>query len=197
MAITASDVAKLREMTGAGMMDAKKALTEAAGDLEKAVDVLRKSGALKVAKKAERATAEGRVHTYTHSNGKLAVVVEVLCETDFVARNQDFIDFCQDLAMHIAAAAPQYTTRAEVPADLVEREKTVYREQLAAEGKPVEVVEKILEGKLNKFYEDIVLMDQKFVKDDSLSITNLLEQKVTAIGENVRIGRFVRLQLGV
>ncbi len=197
MAITASDVAKLREMTGAGMMDAKKALTEAAGDLEKAVDVLRKSGALKVAKKAERATAEGRVHTYTHSNGKLAVAVEVMCETDFVARNQDFIDFCQDLAMHIAAAAPQYTTRDEVPADLVEREKAVYREQLAAEGKPAEVVEKILEGKLNKFYEDIVLMDQKFVKDDSLSITNLLEQKVTAIGENVRIGRFVRLQLGV
>ena len=197
MAITAGDVAKLREMTGAGMMDAKKALTEAQGDLEKAVDVLRKSGALKVAKKAERATAEGRVHTYTHSNGKLAVAVEVMCETDFVARNQAFIEFCQDLAMHIAAAAPQYTTRAEVPADLVEREKSVYREQLAAEGKPAEVVEKILEGKLNKFYEDIVLMDQKFVKDDSLSIANLLEQKVTSIGENIRIGRFVRMQLGV
>lgn len=196
MAITAGDVAKLREMTGAGMMDAKKALTETNGNLEAAVEWLRKSGALKVAKKADRATAEGRVHTYTHSNGKVAVMVEIMCETDFVARNQDFIDFCQDMALHIAAAAPQYTTRADVPAEVVEKEKAFHAEQLAAEGKPAEVVAKILEGKLNKFYEDIVLMDQKFVKDDALTIANLLEQKVTSIGENIRIGRFVRMTLG-
>jgi elongation factor Ts len=196
MSITASDVAKLRELTGAGMMDAKKALTETNGNVEAAVEWLRKSGALKVAKKAERTTAEGRVHTYTHGNGKLAVMVEVMCETDFVGRNADFIDFCSDLAMHIAAAAPQYTTRADVPADIVEKEKAFHTEQLAAEGKPAEVIEKIMEGKMSKFYEDIVLMDQKFVKDDSLTITNLLEQKVTKIGESIRIGRFVRMTLG-
>ena len=196
MAITAGDVAKLREMTGAGMMDAKKALTETNGNLEAAVEWLRKNGALKVAKKADRATAEGRVHTYTHSNGKVAVMVEVMCETDFVARNQDFIDFCQDMALHIAAAAPQYTTRADVPAEVVEKEKAFHAEQLAAEGKPAEVIAKIMDGKLNKFYEDIVLMDQKFVKDDAITIANLLEQKVTSIGENIRIGRFVRMTLG-
>jgi len=193
---TVGDIAKLREMTGAGMMDAKKALTEANGNMDAAVDLLRKSGAAKAAKKAERATAEGRVQTYMHGNGKLAVMVEVMCETDFVARNEDFIEFCQDLAMHIAATAPQYTSREEVPADVVEREMAIHREQLAAEGKPAEVVEKILEGKMNKFYEDIVLVDQKFVKDDSLTIAQVLEGKVLKIGENLKIGRFVRMTLG-
>jgi elongation factor Ts len=193
---TVADIAKLREMTGAGMMDAKKALTEANGNMEAAVDLLRKSGAAKAAKKAERATAEGRVQTYMHGNGKLAVMVEIMCETDFVARNEDFIAFCQDLAMHIAAAAPQYTTREEVPAEVVEREKAIHREQLAAEGKPAEVVEKILEGKMNKFYEEIVLLDQKFVKDDELTVAQVLEGKVLKIGENLRIGRFVRMALG-
>lgn len=197
MSITAGDVAKLRDLTGAGMMDAKKALQEADGDMEKAIDVLRKNGALKMAKKADRTTGEGRIHTYTHANGKLAVMIEVMCETDFVARNEDFIAFCQDLALHIAAAGPLYTTREEVPQEVVDREKAIYLDQLTAEGKPAEVVEKILEGKLVRFYEDIVLMDQKFVKDDSLTITQLLEQKVSAIGENIRLGRFVRLQLGL
>ncbi len=196
MSITASDVAKLRDMTGAGMMDAKKALTETNGDLEAAVEVLRKNGALKVAKKSDRTTAEGRVHTYTHSNGKLAVMVEVMCETDFVARNQDFIDFCQDLALHIAAAAPQYVTRTDVPAELVAKETAFHAEQLTAEGKSAEVIEKIMIGKLAKFYEDIVLFDQKFVKDDSLTITNLVEQKVTQMGESIKVGRFIRLTLG-
>lgn len=193
---TVGDIAKLREMTGAGMMDAKKALTEANGNMDAAVDILRKSGAAKAAKKADRATAEGRVQTYIHGNGKLAVMVEVMCETDFVARNEDFIAFCQDLAMHIAAAAPQYTTREEVPASVVEHEMALHREQLAAEGKPAEVVEKILEGKMNKFYEEIVLLDQKFVKDDALSISQVLESKVLKIGENLKIGRFVRMTLG-
>ncbi len=194
--VTVENIAKLREMTGAGMMDAKKALTEAQGNLDAAVDLLRKSGAAKAAKKAERATAEGRVQTYLHGNGKLAVLVEVMCETDFVARNENFIAFCQDLAMHIAAAAPQYTTREEVPTDVVAREMAIHREQLAAEGKPAEVVEKILEGKMNKFFEDIVLMDQKFVKDDALTVTQVLEQQVLKIGENLKIGRFVRMTLG-
>lgn len=193
---TVGDIAKLREMTGAGMMDAKKALTEANGNMENAVDLLRKSGAMKAAKKADRVTAEGKVQTYMHGNGKLAVMVEVMCETDFVARNEDFIAFCQDLAMHIAAAAPQYTHREEVPADVVAREMAIHREQLAAEGKPAEVVEKILEGKMNKFYEEIVLLDQKFVKNDEFTITQVLEQNVLKIGESLRIGRFVRMTLG-
>jgi elongation factor Ts len=197
MAITAGDVAKLRDMTGAGMMDAKKALTEANGDLEKAVDLLRTSGAMKAAKKSERVTSEGRVHAYTHGNGKLSVLVEVMCETDFVARTDSFKELCQDLAMHIAAAAPQYVTRAEVPAEVVEREKNVYREQLTAEGKPADAMEKIMEGKLNKFFGEICLMDQLFVKDDSKTITQLMDSKVLSIGESLKIGRFVRMQLGV
>lgn len=193
---TVGDIAKLREMTGAGMMDAKKALTEANGNMDAAVDILRKSGAAKAAKKSDRVTAEGRVQTYMHGNGKLAVLVEVMCETDFVARNEDFVAFCQDLAMHIAAASPSYTTREEVPAEVIEREMAIHREQLAAEGKPADVVEKILEGKMNKFFEEIVLMDQKFVKDDALSISQVLEGKVLKIGENLKIGRFVRMNLG-
>jgi elongation factor Ts len=196
MAITAGDVAKLRDMTGAGMMDAKKALTEAGGDLEKAIDVLRTSGAMKAAKKADRATAEGRVHAYTHGAGKLSVLVEVMCETDFVARTEQFQALCQDLAMHIAAAGPLYRSKDEVPLEVVEREKTIYREQLAAEGKPAEVTEKIIEGKLAKYFAEICLMDQTFVKDDSMTITQLMDSKVLSIGESLKIGRFVRMQLG-
>lgn len=196
MNITAADVAKLRELTGAGMMDAKKALVEANGDMEGAVELLRKSGAAKAAKKADRATAEGRVHTYLHGTGKLGVMVDVMCETDFVARNESFIAFCQDVAMHIAAAAPQYTTREQVPAEVVEKEMAFHREQLAAEGKPADVVEKILEGKMNKFFEEIVLLDQKFVKDDSMTINQLLEAQILQIGENLKIGSFVRHTLG-
>jgi elongation factor Ts len=164
--------------------------------MEGAVELLRKSGAAKAAKKADRATAEGRVHTYLHGTGKLGVMVDVMCETDFVARNESFIAFCQDVAMHIAAAAPQYTTREQVPAEVVEKEAAFHREQLAAEGKPADVVEKILEGKMNKFFEEIVLLDQKFVKDDSLTINQLLEAQILQIGENLKIGSFVRHTLG-
>ncbi|MFA5946191.1 MAG: translation elongation factor Ts [Patescibacteria group bacterium] len=196
MTITAGDVAKLRDMTGAGMMDAKKALTEADGDMEKAIDILRKSGAMKAAKKSDRVTAEGRVHCYTHGTGKLSVMVEVMCETDFVARTSQFQDLCQDLAMHIAAAAPMYRTKDEVPQEVVDREKAIYQEQLAAEGKPAEVTAKIIEGKLAKYFSEICLMDQAFVKDDSMTITQLIDSKVLSIGESLKIGRFVRMQLG-
>lgn len=196
MAITASDVMKLREMTGAGMMEAKKALTEADGDMEKAVDILRKSGAAKMAKKAERTTAEGRVHGYVHSNGKLGVLVEVLCETDFVARNEQFVELCGDLAMHIAASAPRYVSRDQVPADVIEKERAIVAESLANENKPADIIAKIVDGRMGKFFEDICLMEQKFVKDDSLTITQLLEEKVRTIGEAIRIGRFERIQLG-
>ncbi len=194
--ITAQQVAQLRAQTGAGLMDAKKALTEAAGDLEKAHDILRTSGALKVAKKADRLTAEGRIETYLHTTGKTAVLVEVMCETDFVARNDQFLEFCHDIALHITAFAPQFVTRAEVPANLVEREIAIVKEQLLAEGKPEAVQAGIITGKLDKFYKEIVLMEQSFVKDDSITITDLLQAKITAIGENIKIGRMVRMQLG-
>lgn len=195
MAVTAGEVAKLREMTGAAMMDAKRALEEHGGDMDKAVDALRAAGAAKAAKKADRATAEGKIFTYAHGD-KLAVVVEILCETDFVARNEHFITFGNDLAMHIAAIAPQYVSRDQVPADLIEREKAVYREQMAQEGKPAEMIEKIIDGKLNKFYADICLMEQSFIKDEEKTIEQLLNHNITVIGENLKIGRFVRLQLG-
>lgn len=195
MAISAGDVAKLREMSGAGMMDAKRALEEAGGDMEKAIDALRVSGAAKAAKKSDRVTAEGKVFAYTHGD-KLAVLIEVLCETDFVARNEKFVAFGQDLAMHIAASAPLFVSRDQVPADVIDREKAVYREQLSQEGKPAEMIEKILDGKLNKFFADICLMEQVFIKDDEKTIAQLLTENITAIGENLRIGRMVRMQLG-
>lgn len=195
MAVTAGEVAKLRELTGAAMMDAKRALEEHGGDMDKAVDALRAAGAAKAAKKADRATAEGKIFTYAHGD-KLAVVVEILCETDFVARNENFVTFGNDLAMHIAAIAPQYVSRDQVPADLIEREKSVYREQMAQEGKPAEMIEKIIDGKLNKFYADICLMEQPFIKDEEKTIEQLLNHNITVIGENLKIGRFVRLQLG-
>ena len=163
--------------------------------MEKAVDALRAAGAAKAAKKADRATAEGKVFAYTHGN-KLAVLVEILCETDFVARNDQFNAFGADLAMHIAASAPQYVSRDQVPTDVVDREKAVYREQLTQEGKPAEIVEKILDGKLNKFYSEICLMEQVFIKDEEKTIQQLLNDNITSIGENLKIGRMVRMQLG-
>ncbi|MBI1908245.1 translation elongation factor Ts [Candidatus Uhrbacteria bacterium] len=196
MAITASDVAKLRDMTGAGMMDAKVALTEANGDMDKAVDILRTSGAAKAAKKAERATAEGRIFAYTHGS-KLAVLVELMCETDFVARNEQFTELGNDIAMHVAAAAPTYVAREQVPADVVEKEKAIYREQLAAEGKPADIVEKILDGKMNKFFSETCLLEQPFIKDEDMTVGALLQSKIGSIGENLKVGRIVRMQLGV
>ena len=195
MAITAADVAKLREVTGAGMMDAKRALEEVGGDMEKAIDALRVAGAAKAAKKSDRVTAEGKVFSYTHGD-KLAVLVEVLCETDFVARNERFVAFGQDLAMHIAAIAPQYVSRDQVPTDIIDREKAVYREQLTQEGKPAEMIEKILEGKINKFFAEICLLEQAFVKDEDKTVQVVLNENITAIGESLKIGRFVRMQLG-
>lgn len=196
MTISASQVAELRKKTGVGMMEAKKALVESDGDIDKAIEELRKRGAAKAAKKAERETAEGRVHCYTHSNGKIGVVVEVLCETDFVARNEAFIEFCHDLAMHIAAMRPLYLTREEVPEELVAKEREILKEQLLGEGKPEDMLDKILEGKLNKFFEDMVLMEQAFIKDEDLTIKELLEKKILSIGENMKINRFHRLEIG-
>jgi len=192
MSITASQVAELREKTGAGMMDAKKALEESGGDMEKAAEELRKKGIAKAVKKADRETHEGRVYSYIHSNGKLGAMVQVLCETDFVARNELFSELCNDLAMHISAMDPLYVTRAEVPEELIEKEKMLYREEMQAQAKPAEVVEKIIEGKLNKWFSEVVLMEQAFIKDDSKTIEEMMKEKMAALGENMQIKRFAR-----
>lgn len=194
--ITASAVAQLREMTGAGMMDAKKALVETGGDLEKAADFLRKSGIVKAGKKAERATNEGRVHSYIHGAGKVGVLVEVLCETDFVARNEGFVAMCNDLAMHIAASAPQYVSREQVPVEVIAKEKDVYISELAGQNKPQEVLEKIIDGKLNKFYADVCLMEQPFIKDEEKTVEEFVKAKIATLGENIQVRRYSRLVLG-
>lgn len=196
MPTTAADVAKLRAQTGAGMLDCKKVLDETNGDFEKAVDLLRTKGIAKAAKRADKVTAEGTVMSYIHGMGKVGVLVEINCETDFVARNDQFQALSRDIAMHIAASAPQYVAREEVPADKIEREKDVYREQLKAEGKPAEMAEKILEGKLNKWFGELCLLEQKFIKDEDKTIQQILTEKTGEIGEKITVRRFARYELG-
>ena len=195
MSIDAKTVAELRSMTGAGMMDAKRALEETAGDLDKAAQSLREKGIAKAAKKADRETHEGRVHAYIHSNGKLGAMVEVLCETDFVARNDAFIEFCHDLALHVSALDPLYLTRADVPMELVEKERAIYATEMEGAGKPADVIAKIVEGKLNKWYSEIVLMEQPFVKDEDQTIEEFLKSKISSLGENMQIRRFARFTI--
>ncbi|MDA0208280.1 MAG: translation elongation factor Ts [bacterium] len=195
MAISASEVMKLRQMTGVGMMEAKNALEEAAGDIDKAIEHLRKRGAAKAAKKADRETAEGRVHTYTHGTGKIGVMLELQCETDFVARNEQFVDLCNDIAMHIAAMSPLYVTREDVPQEVIDKEKEIMKEQMAGEGKSAEMLEKIVDGKMNKFYSEVCLMEQAFIKDEDMTIAQLLEKKLLELGENLKISRFARYQI--
>ena len=195
MSITAEDVKKLRDMSGAGMMDAKRALEEANGDQEKAMELLRKKGIASAAKKADRATENGLVGSYVHG-GKIGVLVEVACETDFVARTEVFQDFVRDLCMHVAAANPEYLNPEDVPADVVEKEKAVYKEEVIASGKPAEHTDKIVEGKLNKFYEGICLNKQAFVKDPATSIEELTKSMIAKVGENIIVKRFVRMELG-
>jgi len=195
-AITASMVSELRARTGAGIMDCKNALGETGGDLEKAVEHLRKTGMAKAAKKAGRTTAEGLVHAYIHTGGKIGVLIEVNCETDFVARNEEFQKLVHDLAMHVAAASPVGVTRDDVPADLVERERSLFAAQAAESGKPANVVEKMVEGKLAKFYEENVLMEQACVKDPDKKVEDLLKEAIAKLGENMKVSRFVRFELG-
>jgi elongation factor Ts len=196
MAIQTSDIATLRAQTGAGMLDCKKALDEAEGNFETAVEILRKKGIVKAAKRAGKIAAEGVVTSYIHGAGKVGVLVEVNCETDFVAKNEDFQEFVKDIAMHIAAAAPLYVRAEEVPADVLDKEKDVYREQLAAEGKPADMVEKILDGKINKYLAEICLLNQSFIKDEDSTIDELLTRKTGEIGEKITVRRFVRYELG-
>ena len=192
--ITAALVKELREQSGAGMMDCKKALAATGGDKEKALDELRKQGLASAQKRSGRATKDGAIDSYVHMGGKIGVLVEVGVETDFVARSEPFKEFTHDLAMHIAAAAPQWVTRDEVPADVIEREKAIYAEQV--KGKPENVLEKIVAGKLDKFFADTCLMEQAFIKDTDRSIEQLRTDLVGVIGENVEVRRFVRFQLG-
>jgi elongation factor Ts len=195
MAITAEEVRKLREQTGQGMMECKKALEEAGGNVEKAVEILRKKGLATAEKKSSRAAAQGRVHSYVHHNGKVGVLVEVNCETDFVAKNEQFQTFLSDLCLHICAAAPLAVRREEIPAALVETERRIARETVEGK-KPENVIEKIVEGKLNKWYGERVLLEQPFVKDPDRTIQNLLTDLIAKIGENMIIKRFARFEVG-
>ena len=192
--ITAALVKELRDKSGAGMMDCKKALQETGGDLDKAVDELRKKGLAAAQKKSARVTKEGAVDSYIHAGGKIGVLVEVGVETDFVSRSEPFKEFTHDLAMQVAASNPLWVRREEVPDEVVEREKAIYREQ--AKGKPDNVIEKMLGGKLNKFFQEVCLMEQPFVKDPDVSIEQLRTNLIGVIGENVEVRRFVRYQLG-
>lgn len=195
MAVTASMVKELRERTGAGMLDCKKALVEANGDLEKAVEILRKKGLSKAAKKAGRVAAEGIVDSYIHG-GRIGVLVEVNSETDFVAKNEEFRQFVRDIAMQIAAQNPKYVSREDVPAEVIEKEKEILRQQALNEGKPEHIVEKMVEGRLEKFYKEVCLLEQPFIKDPDVTIKDILTQKIAKIGENIKIRRFVRYEVG-
>jgi elongation factor Ts len=194
--ISAAQVKDLREKTGAPMMDCRSALTEAKGDVEQAVIVLRKKGMASAAKKASRATSEGAVGTYIHAGGKIGVLVEVNCESDFVARTDDFQELLKDIAMHIAATDPRYVRREDVTAEDLEREKEIFRAQAASTGKPPAVVEKIVEGKMSKFYEEVCLLDQPFIKDQTVAIKDMIATKVGKLGENITVRRFARFKVG-
>jgi elongation factor Ts len=196
MEISANLVKDLREKTGAGMMDCKKALVETSGDFEKAIEYLRKKGIANAAKKAGRATKEGAVLSYIHGEGRVGVLLEVNCETDFVARTDQFKTFVKDIAMHIAAAQPQWVRPEEVPAEVIAKEKEIAIAQMASQGKPQAVMEKIAEGKIKKFYEDSCLMQQIYVKDTSKTIEQLLKETIAVLGENITIRRFARFVLG-
>ena len=196
MGITAKMVADLRAATNAGMMDCKKALKETGGDMDAAADYLRKKGIASASKKEGRATSQGIVGSYIHMGGKVGVLVEVACETDFVARTDDFQNFVHDIAMHIAAASPMAVTREEVDSSLVEKEKEIYAAQMREEGKPDNIIDKIVEGKVDKYYSEIVLLEQKYVKDPDMTVEDYLKSIIGKLGENMQIKRFTRYQIG-
>ena len=194
--ISAAMVKELREKTGAGMMDCKEALTECEGDIEKAIDFLRKKGMATALKRAGRGTSEGTIQSYIHMGGKIGVIVEVNCESDFVAKNDDFIEFTKNIAMHIAATNPAGISPEDVPDGVIEREKAVYRDQAIEMGKPENMIEKIVEGKLGKFFKESCLMNQQYVRNPEITITDYLNEVIAKIGENIKIGRFSRFQIG-
>ncbi|MBQ4444499.1 MAG: translation elongation factor Ts [Clostridia bacterium] len=196
MSFTANDVKELREKTGVGMMDCKKALTEADGDMEKAIEILREKGMATAKKKESRVASEGVVDSYIHMGGKIGVLVEVNCETDFVARADNFKAFVHDIALQIAAANPIYVSEAEVPQEVLEHEKQILRVQALNEGKPEKIIDRMVEGRIKKYYEDFCLLDQKFVKDADKTIQQYLNETIASIGEKITIRRFVRFVMG-
>jgi len=189
-------VKELREKTGAGIMDCKKALQECQGDLEKAVEALRKKGLATAVKKASRATNEGVIHSYIHMGGKIGVLIEVNCETDFVARTDEFKELAHNLAMQVAASSPLYVSKEDVPEDALEKERRLYREQALEQGKPEKVIDRIVEGKLNKFYQEVCLLEQPFIREPEKTVSQLITEHIAKLGENIRVKRFVRFQLG-
>ena len=196
MGISASQVKQLREQTGAGMMACKSALLEAQGDLEQAVTILRKQGLAAAAKKSGRATAEGAILSYIHAGGRIGVLVEVNCETDFVAKTDEFQKLVRDLAMHVAASRPTWVRREDVPADVQEKERDIFREQALATGKPEKVIDRIVDGKMDRFFQDVCLLEQAFVKDPDHTVQDTVHAAVAKLGENIQICRFVRFELG-
>jgi len=194
--ISASLVKELREVSGAGMMDCKKALQEANGDIKKAMEVLRKNGIAKAQKKSGRSASDGVIIPYIHPGSKLGVLLEVNCETDFVARTEAFQEFCKDVAMHIAATSPICVNREDLDEQLIETEKRIFREQSKKSGKPDEIIEKMIDGRMNKFFQENILIEQSFVKNPDTSISNLLTETIAKLGENISIARFTRFQLG-
>jgi len=194
--ISPKQVMELRQRTGVGMMECKKALAEANGDLDLAIENLRKRGAAKAASKADRVASEGLVESYIHPGGRVGVLVEVNCETDFVARTDDFKALVKGIAMHVAAMGPVAVKREDIPADLVEHERRIYTEQVKAEGKPENIVEKIVEGKLNKWYSEVALLDQPYVKDDKKTVGALVQEAIARMGENIQVRRFSKFRLG-
>jgi elongation factor Ts len=196
MEIKSNLVKDLRERTGAGMMDCKKALEESAGDVEKAIEFLRIRGLSKAAKKAGRETSEGLVFSYIHPGNRIGVLIEVNCETDFVARTDEFQALVKNLAMHIAAAAPLGVTRDDIPSDLLAKEKELFRAQALEEGKPAAVVDKIVQGRVDKFYAEAALLDQVYVKDNDKKVGDLVNEAIAKLGENIKVARFARFQLG-
>jgi elongation factor Ts len=196
MSVTPQMVKELRERTGAGMMDCKNALLETKGDMEQAIDYLRKKGLASAAKKAGRVAAEGAVGSYIHAGGKIGVLVEVNCETDFVARTDEFQELVRDIAMHIAAVDPKFVRREEVTDDVLQRERAIIRDKTLAEGKPEKVVDKIVEGRMDKYFAESVLLEQPFVKDPDKTVATLIAEKMAKIGENIQVRRFSRFKLG-
>jgi elongation factor Ts len=195
--ITATQIAALRAKTGLGMMECKKALVEAGGDMDKAIEILKKSGAAKAMKRMDRETGEGIVESYVHTDGRIGVIVEVLAETDFVAKNDEFKAFAHDVALHIAAMNPRFISHDQVPADEVAKERQNFTEEVMASGKPKEIADKIIEGKLAKYLDEICLLNQPFVKDPAVTINDLLTEKIAKIGEKITISRFCRFEIGV
>jgi elongation factor Ts len=194
--ITAQLVKQLREKTSAGMMECKKALEEAKGNLEEAEVVLRKRGMASAAKKSSRSTKQGSIGTYIHPGSQLGVMVEINCESDFVARTDDFQELVRDLAMHIAAADPLFVRREEVTAEVLDKERDIARDRARNEGKPEKIIDRIIEGRIDKYYEEVVLLEQPFVKESSLTVKDLINQKIAKLGENISVSRFVRMKVG-